>query len=75
MISLKLRQAGERANHKRVHRQYVAESLQIRRRRRKKVPVADRQPLLTPTTPNESWSAGSATLAEDTAQPVVNSEF
>jgi hypothetical protein len=30
MISLKLRQAGERANHKRVHRQYVAESLQIR---------------------------------------------
>jgi putative transposase len=75
MISLKLPQAGERANHKRVHRQYVAESLQIRRRRRKKVPVADRQPLLTPTTPNESWPAGSATLAEDTAQPVVNSEF
>ena len=45
MIHLKLRQAGERANHKRVHRLYVAERLQIRRRRRKKVPVVDRQPL------------------------------
>ena len=57
MIHLKLRQAGERANHKRVHRLYVAERLQIRRRRRKKVPVADRQPLVKPTTANEVWSA------------------
>jgi transposase InsO family protein len=57
MIHLKLRQAGERVNHKRVHRLYVAERLQIRRRRRKKVPVADRQPLLKPTVPNEVWSA------------------
>ncbi len=44
MIYLKLRQAGERVNHKRVDRIYTAERLQIRRRRRKKVPVADRQP-------------------------------
>jgi len=57
MIHLKLRQAGERANHKRVHRLYVAERLQIRRRRRKKVPVADRQPLVKPTAANEVWSA------------------
>ena len=57
MIHLKLRQAGERVNHKRVHRLYVGERLQIRRRRRKKVPVADRQPLLKPTVPNEVWSA------------------
>jgi transposase InsO family protein len=57
MIHLKLRQAGERANHKRVHRLYVAERLQIRRRRRKKVPLADRQPLVIPMTPNEIWSA------------------
>ena len=57
MIHLKLRQAGERANKKRVHRLYVAERLQIRRRRRKKVPVADRQPLIKPTAPNEVWSA------------------
>jgi putative transposase len=57
MIHLKLRQAGECVNAKRVHRLYVEERLQIRRRRRKKVPVADRQPLLKPTAPNEVWSA------------------
>ena len=57
MIHLKLRQAGERVNHKRVHRLYVEERLQIRRRRRKKVPIADRQPLVKPTGPNEVWSA------------------
>jgi putative transposase len=57
MIYLKLRQAGEVVNHKRVERLYVAEHLQIRRRRRKKVPVADRQPLLRPQVPNQVWSA------------------
>lgn len=57
MIYLKLRQTGERANHKRVERLYVAERLQVRRRRRKKVPVADRQPLVVPQRPNEVWSA------------------
>jgi transposase InsO family protein len=57
MIYLKLRQAGEIVNHKRVERLYVAERLQIRRRRRKKVPVADRQPLLRPQVPNQVWSA------------------
>ena len=57
LIYLKLRQAGEPANYKRVERLYVAERLQIRRRRRKKVPVADRQPLLKPGRPNEVWSA------------------
>lgn len=57
MIHLKLRQAGEAVNAKRVHRLYVEARLQIRRRRRKKVPVADRQPLVRPTAPNEVWSA------------------
>ena len=57
MIYLKLRQEGRVVNHKRVDRIYVEERLQIRRRRRKKVPVADRQPLLKPTVPNEVWSA------------------
>ena len=57
LIHLKLRQAGDRVNHKRVHRLYVAEGLQIRRRRRKNVPVADGQPLVKPTRPNEVWSA------------------
>ena len=49
MIHLKLRQAGEPANHKRVHRLYVAERLQIRSRRCKKVPVADRPIALAPS--------------------------
>jgi hypothetical protein len=40
-----------------VDRIYVEERLQIRRRSRKKVPVADRQPLIKPTAPNELWSA------------------
>ena len=48
MIHLKLRQAGERVNYKRVERLYGLEKLHIRRRRRKKIPVADRQPLMRP---------------------------
>jgi transposase InsO family protein len=57
MIYLKLRQAGELVNYKRVERRYVGERLQIRRRRRKKVPIIDRQPLIRPRGPNEVWSA------------------
>ena len=45
MIYLKLRQAGELVNHKRVERLYTLEELQVRRRRRKKIPVGERQPL------------------------------
>lgn len=56
MIYLKLRQHGEPVNHKRVERIYAQEQLQIKRRRRKKVPVTDRQPLERPTTANEVWS-------------------
>jgi transposase InsO family protein len=57
MIYLKLRQAGERVNHKRVERLYTEARLQVRRRRRKKIPVAERQPLVRPQAPNEVWSA------------------
>ena len=56
MIYLKLRQAGEAVNHKRVERIYGLEKLQIRRRRRKKIPVSERQPLLRPGAANEVWS-------------------
>ena len=38
MIYLKLRQAGHRVNHKRVERLYTEAQLQVRRRRRKKIP-------------------------------------
>jgi putative transposase len=56
MIYLKLRQGGERVNHKRVERLYALEALQIRRRRRKKIPVSERQPLVRPARANEVWS-------------------
>jgi len=56
MIYLKLRQAGHRVNHKRVERLYALEKLQVRRRRRKKIPPADRQPLVRPGSANEVWS-------------------
>jgi len=56
MIYLKLRQAGEIVNHKRVERLYTLEKLQVGRRRRKKIPVAERQSLVRPGVPNEVWS-------------------
>jgi len=56
MIYLKLRQAGWVVNHKRVERLYAEQCLQVRRRRRKKVPISDRQPLIRPDRANEVWS-------------------
>lgn len=56
MIYLKLRQEGLVVNHKRVDRLYAAEALQIKRRKRKKVPVGERQPLLRPERADQVWS-------------------
>jgi transposase InsO family protein len=56
MIHQKLRQAGEFVNYKRVERLYGLDKLHIRRRRRKKVPVSERQPLIRPGAANEVWS-------------------
>lgn len=56
MIQLKLRQAGWKVNHKRVERLYRLEQLQVRRRRRKKVPPGERQALIRPQTANHVWS-------------------
>lgn len=56
MIQLKLRQAGWQVNHKRVERLYRLEQLQVRRRRRKKVPCGERQALIRPETANHVWS-------------------
>ena len=56
MIYLKLRQAGLQVNHKRVERLYAEARLQVKRRRRKKVPVTDRQPLGRPQAANHVWS-------------------
>ncbi len=56
MIYLKLRQSGWRVNHKRVDRLYAQAGLQVRRRKRKKVPLSDRQPLTRPDAANQVWS-------------------
>ena len=56
MIHLKLRQSGLPVNYKRVERLYQDEKLQVRRRKRKKVLVGERQPLLRPDRANEVWS-------------------
>ena len=56
MIYLKLRQQGLVVNHKRVERLYAEAKLQLRRRKRKKVPMSDRQPLVRPEAADEVWS-------------------
>ena len=56
MIYLKLRQAGLQVNHKRVERLYAEAGLQVRRRKRKKVPVSDRHPLVRPQKAGQVWS-------------------
>jgi len=56
MIYLKLRQRGLAVNHKRIERLYTEARLQVRRRKRKKVPVGERQPLVRPGKANEVWS-------------------
>lgn len=56
MTYLKLRQAWELINHKRVERLYGLGKPHINRRRRRKIPVIDRQPLVRPGGPNEIWS-------------------
>jgi putative transposase len=54
MIRLKLRQAGEIVNYKRVEQLYGFEMLHIRRR--KKTPTVDRQPVVGRGQANEIWS-------------------
>ncbi|HRP26786.1 MAG TPA: IS3 family transposase [Chiayiivirga sp.] len=56
MIHLKLRQEQWPVNYKRVERLYQEAKLQVRRRKRKKVPLGERQPLLRPEAANQVWS-------------------
>ncbi len=67
MIYLKLRQVGEPVNHKRVERLYAEAGLQVRRRRRKKSPVADRQPLARPRPRTRSGPPTSCSTARPRA--------
>ncbi|SUS08517.1 transposase [uncultured Defluviicoccus sp.] len=56
MIHLKLRHAGWGVNYRRVERLYRYARLQVRRRKRNKVPIGERQPLLRPSSANQVWS-------------------
>ena len=56
MIYLKLRQHGLLVNHKCGERLYGDAQLQVRKRKRKKVPMGERQPLTRPNAANEVWS-------------------
>lgn len=56
MIYLKLHQAGEQVNHKRVERLYAAARLQVKRRKCKKIPLSERKPLGRPGAANQVWS-------------------
>lgn len=52
MIYLKIKQEGSQVNRKCVDRPYALAALQIRKRKRKKIPVSERQPLLRPEQAN-----------------------
>lgn len=56
MIHLRLRQEGWVVNIKRVRRLYRQENLMVHKRKRKKVALGDRQPLIRPSRANEVWS-------------------
>jgi putative transposase len=47
---------GMHVNHKRVYRVYAEEKLQVRRRRRKRMPTGERVQLIPAKTPNQRWS-------------------
>jgi putative transposase len=56
MLTDKIRFEGEIVNHKRVHRVYREEGLQLPRRRKKRMRSVRREPLQTPRQLNECWS-------------------
>lgn len=51
-----LRREGVEANHKKVYRLYREAALGVRKRRRRKLVMVDRQALHVPSAPNEVWS-------------------
>jgi len=55
-LTVLLRREGWAVNRKRVYRLYGQEGLQVRRRKRKRIGAAERQPLTIPTRPNQRWS-------------------
>ena len=56
MIQLRVRKKGLVVNYERVERLYHEAGLRVRCRKRKKVPVGERQPLLRSSAANQVWS-------------------
>ena len=56
MLHSRLRIDGWAINVKRTYRVYREEGLMVRKRRRKKLPMPERQPLVRPLQPDEVWS-------------------
>ena len=55
-IQVLLRREGWSVNHKKTYRLYREQGLAVRKRKRKRIGLAERQPLPMPTGPNQSWS-------------------
>jgi putative transposase len=55
-IQVLLRREGWSVNHKRTYRLYREQGLMVRKRKRKRIAIAERRPLPRPTGPNQSWS-------------------
>jgi putative transposase len=55
-IQVLLRREGWSVNHKRTYRLYREQGLAVRRRKRKRIGLAERLPLPAPKEPNENWS-------------------
>ena len=51
-----LRREGFGANHKKTHRIYVEEGLQVRKRKKRRRSAITRRPLVLPSRPGERWS-------------------
>ncbi|WP_220150133.1 IS3 family transposase [Marinobacter pelagius] len=51
-----LRREGAEVNHKKVYRLYREAGLAVRKRKRRKGVMVERQPLVLPDTPNHTWS-------------------
>jgi putative transposase len=55
-IQVLLRREGWSVNHKRTYRLYREQGLMVRKRKRKRIGIAERLLLPMPTAPNQSWS-------------------